>query len=252
MKQEQSEKDFLRRYDARTFDRPNCTVDTAIFTVREGRLHVLIVRRDEHPYKGAWALVGGFVDIAGDSDLEGTARRKLKEKTGVDTPYLEQYGTVGNSTRDPRGWSITTVYFALIPTDGLPLNQAGHTARWAAVEGTGIKEPLAFDHAEILTGCLRRLRGKVLYTSLPVHLMPPSFSLGELQRVYELILDARLEHKSFRRRILGAGILEETGEFRREAKRPAQLYRLKEKLGTHFFMRNLEGPGCAFQKGEPA
>jgi ADP-ribose pyrophosphatase YjhB (NUDIX family) len=242
MNNREAEADFLRAYDPKVFDRPNCSVDTAIFTVMNFGLHILIVKRDAHPFKDCWALVGGFVDIAGDIDLESTARRKLKEKTGVSTPYLEQFGTVGNNLRDPRGWSITTVYFALISPRGLKLTpgEGASQIKWSRINATGINETLAFDHADLLLGCLRRLRDKVLYTSLPVHLMPPSFTLGELQKVYELILDSKLEHKAFRRRMFNADILEETGEFRHESKRPAQLYRAKEKLGTHFFMRTLE------------
>ncbi len=243
----QTEADFLREYDPRAFDRPNCTVDMCIFTIRDAALHVLLVRRENHPFKDCWALAGGFVDIAADEDLEATARRKLLEKTGVSAPYLEQFGTIGNRTRDPRGWSITTVYFALVSPDA-PQHRPGEDSgriRWSRVEGLGIVERLAFDHAELLAGCLRRLRDKVLYTSLPVHLMPDVFTLGELQRIYEGILGCRLEHKSFRRRMVNSGILEETGEFRHEAKRPAQLYRLKERLRTHFFLRNLEGPNLS-------
>jgi ADP-ribose pyrophosphatase YjhB (NUDIX family) len=243
MNNRQSENDFLQGYDPKIFERPNCTVDIAIFTVRDSGLHALLVRRDAHPFMDSWALVGGFIDIAGDADLESAARRKLLEKTGVSTPYLEQFGTVGNSTRDPRGWSITTVYFALLPSEAVILTpgEGAPQIKWSKVNGAAVAEDLAFDHAELLAGCLRRLRDKALYTSLPVHLMPGSFTLGELQKVYERILDAKLEHKAFRRRMFKAGILEETGEYKHAAKRPAQLYRSKEHLNTHFFLRNLEG-----------
>jgi ADP-ribose pyrophosphatase YjhB (NUDIX family) len=239
----QGENDFLHRYDPKIFDRPNCTVDIAIFTVRDSGLHVLLVQRDAHPFKDSWALVGGFIDIAGDVDLESAARRKLLEKTGVSAPYLEQFGTVGNRKRDPRGWSITTVYFALISSEEVILTPGEGASQigWSRIHGAAVAEDLAFDHAGLLAGCLRRLRDKVLYTSLPVHLMPGAFTLGELQKVYELILGAKLTHKAFRRRMANAGILEETGAYRHEAKRPAQLYRPKEDLNTHFFLRNLEG-----------
>ena len=239
----QSEEDFLKNYDPSAFKRPSTSIDTAIFTVLDGELHVLTVKRAEHPFKDMWSLVGGFIDLEKDNDIEATAKRKLEEKTGVKTPYLEQYGTIGGKKRDPRGWSVTTIYFALIPCHEVKL-QAGKGAvdiKWSKVSGGKVKDKLAFDHAEILAKCTERLRSKVLYTSLPVYLMPADFTLGELQKVYEIILGKKIDHKSFRRRILSTDILEETAEMRHEGKRPAQLYRHKKAPHPHFFVRNIEG-----------
>lgn len=238
----QTEEEFLRDYDSNAFERPNTFVDTAIFTVLDGNLQVLTVKRENHPYRERWSLVGGFIDINKDRDIEATAKRKLEEKTGVKTPYLEQYGSIGNAKRDPRGWSVTNIYFALIPSNKIYL-QASEGAvdiKWSEIRGKKIKDKLAFDHDEILKGCIERLRSKVLYTSLPVHLMPKDFTLRELQTVYETVLDQTLEHKSFRRRILAADILEETSEMNHERGRPAALYRSKTRQ-THFFIRNIEG-----------
>lgn len=224
------------------FQRPNAFVDTVIFTVLGARLRVLTVRRAHPPFKGQWSLVGGFIDVNQDKDIEATAKRKLEEKTGVKTPYLEQYGSVGNAKRDPRGWSVTSIYFALIPHHKVQL-QLGEEAidiKWSEVFNKKVKKQLAFDHAEILRGCVERLRSKVLYTSLPVHLMPKDFTLRKLQTVYETILDQKLEHKSFRRRVLAAHILKETGEISHERGRPATLYRSRTQK-THFFIRNIEG-----------
>lgn len=243
MKPVQTEEEFLQGYDPKEFDRPSATVDTVIFTVIDETLRVLLIKRDEHPFQSRWSLVGGFIDINKDRDVEATALRKLWEKTGVKTPYLEQFGTIGNKKRDPRGWSLTTVYFALIQSDGLLLKQGeGASAiKWAEIEQGRVKDKLAFDHAEILAACAERLRSKTLYSSLPLHLMPPLFTLGELQKVYEIILGSKLEHKSFRRRILSAGVVEETEEYRHEAKRPALLYRARAGHWSHFFVRNIEG-----------
>jgi len=237
------EEDFLRGYDPRVFERPNISVDTVIFTVLDGDLHILVVKRADHPFKDYWSLVGGFIDLQKDDNLEATARRKLEEKTGVKTPYLEQFETIGNKKRDPRGWSVTTVYFALIPNRDIQLQSGKGSVdtKWSRVKGGKVNDKLAFDHAEILARCTQRLRSKVLYTSLPVHLMPKDFTLGELQKVYEIIFGKKLDHKSFRRRIISADILEETGELRYEGKRPAHLYRNKESHQTHFFVRNIEG-----------
>lgn len=239
----QTEEAFLRTYDADFFKKPNTTVDTVIYSIIGDDLHVLLLKRSEHPFQDTWSLVGGFIDITLDSDLEATAMRKLKEKTGVDAPYLEQFGTIGNNTRDPRGWSVTTVYFALIPTQNLSLcvGKGASEIKWSKIVDGKVKEKLAFDHTEILTKCTQRLRNKVLYTSLPVYFLQEDFTLGELQKVYEIILGDKIDHKSFRRRILSADILEETGAMRQDGRRPAHLYKLNRQHGTHFFIRNIEG-----------
>lgn len=243
LKEHKTEKAFLKDYDPNAFDRPSTAVDNVIYTVFDGALHVLVVKRANHPFQSQWSLVGGFVDLDNDVDLEATAKRKLEEKTGVKTPYLEQFCTIGGKDRDPRCWSVTTVYFALLPSEDITL-QAGNGAqdiKWSKVVAGEIKEKMAFDHAKILKECTQRLKNKALYTSLPVHLMPDAFTLNELHTVYEIILDNKMDHKSFRRRILGAGILEETGEMKQTGRRPAALYKQKESDETFFFVRNIEG-----------
>ncbi|BAQ64898.1 NrtR DNA-binding winged helix domain-containing protein [Geminocystis sp. NIES-3709] len=238
-----SEVEFLDNYDPTIFDRPSTSVDTVIFTVFAQQLQVLLVKRANYPFKNQWTLVGGFIDLDNDHTLEDTARRKLEEKTGVKTPYLEQCFTIGNKQRDPRGWSVTTVYFALLPYHNITLT-AGKGAidiKWSPIIKDQVLESLAFDHSEILRLAIERLRNKVLYTSLPAYLMSEKFTLGDLQKVYEVILDRILETKSFRRRIAKADILEETTEMRQDAKRPAKLYRLKDNIDTYFFLRNIEG-----------
>jgi 8-oxo-dGTP diphosphatase len=237
-----SEAEFLADYDTSRFERPNVSVDAVILTVIDDALHVLTLKRDEHPAKGSWSLVGGYVDIHADQDLAATAKRKLEEKTGVKTPYIEQFGAVGNGSRDPRGWSVTVVYYALISAANVHL-QAGKGAteiRWARVVDGKVEEELAFDHASLLLECVKRLKSKVLYTSLPVYLMPHEFTLGELQRVYEIILNDSLDHKSFRRRMLAVELLEESGNMRSEGTRPAKLYVVKQGLEPHFFTRTME------------
>ncbi|WP_342597018.1 NUDIX domain-containing protein [Cyanobacterium aponinum UTEX 3222] len=244
-----SETEFFKNYDPSKFDRPSTSVDTVIFTVFDLALQVLLVKRGEYPFKNQWTLVGGFIDLENDQTLEDTAKRKLEEKTGVKTPYLEQCFTIGNKIRDPRGWSVTTVYFALLPSENIQLktnsdditSSSVNAVKWSPIKNNKIKESLAFDHNYILEKAIERLRNKVLYTSLPAYLMPEKFTLRDLQTVYEIILDRTLESKSFRRRIERANILEPTGETRQDVKRPAQLYRLKENIDTYFFLRNIEG-----------
>jgi len=238
-----TEKQFLKEYNPNDFDRPSTAVDSVIYSVFDDALHVLLMKRANHPFIDKWSLVGGYVDLENDEDIIDTAKRKLLEKTGVKTPYLEQFKTIGNKTRDPRGWSVTTVYFALLPSDNIVL-EAGKGAKdikWSKVVDGKVKDKLAFDHGKILKGCTKRLRDKVLYTSLPIHLMPKKFTLKALQSVYEVIIDNKIDHKSFRRRILNADVLEETGEMQETGRRPAMLYKQKDSKQTFFFVRNLEG-----------
>ncbi len=239
---QKEECDYLESYNAKDFDRPSTSVDNVIYTIINNALHVLIVKRSNHPFKDQWALVGGFVDLNTDNNLEMTAKRKLKEKTGVNTPYLEQFSTIGNKDRDPRGWSVTTVYFALLPSENITLNvgKGANDIKWAKIDNGKISETLAFDHSEILRECTQRLRSKALYTSLPLYLMPEKFTLHELQEVYHAVLSSKMDPKSFRRRMLTTDLLEETAEMRQTGRRPAMLYRVKNDQ-PFFFTRTIEG-----------
>jgi len=200
---------------------------------------VLLVQRPrlaDEPFPGLWALPGGFVDIDRDPDLESCALRKLREKTGVASPYLEQLGSWGNAKRDPRGWSATHAYFALIPHE-----RPASDAQWFPVGESGVKTKLAFDHAEILAAAIARLRSKVEYTSLPAFLLPREFTLTELQRAYEIVLGRGLEKSAFRTRVLAAGLVEPVDKLRAGPNRPAQVYRLSNPRRPVFFARSLGG-----------
>ena len=224
------------------FERPLTGVDLVIFSVRDGRLCVLLTQRPDapdEPYPGRWALPGGFVDVAQDATLEACARRKLREKTGLPSPYLEQLGGWGGRERDPRGWSATHVYFALVAADGPEPRAGGYAAdaRWHPLRDHGVAERLAFDHAEILAAAVERLRGKVEYTSLPAFLLPEEFTLSELQDAYETVLGRPLNKSAFRTRVRDAGLIVEVPRQRGGANRPAQLYRLKDRKRPVFFPR---------------
>lgn len=240
-----SEKDFLKKYNIHDFDIPIVSVDMTIFTIKDESLQVLLVKRAEHPELGKWALPGGFVDLNKDQNLDDTARRKLQEKTGVTTPYLEQVETIGNVERDPRGWSVTIIYFALIANEELRLHtsESSEQVCWVPLSQIHNKSSykLAFDHQKILDTCHHRLKNKVHYTSLPVNLLPAEFTLTELQRTFEIILGSSIEKKSFRRRIEDANILEETGNMQSGSNRPAKYYRVKPDCENYCFARNIEG-----------
>jgi len=230
------------------FERPLATVDLVIFTVRADALCALLIRRPRHPdepFPGRWALPGGFIDVERDDSLEACARRKLREKTGVATPYLEQLGSWGGRKRDPRGWSVTNVYFALLPHAGIePVAGANALeARWLPITDDGVGERLAFDHDEILAAAIERLRGKVEYTSLPAFLLPDEFTLPELQRAYEIVLGRPVEKSAFRTRILATDLLTEVPRQRTGPNRPAQLYRLKDRDTPIFFPRTFSPRG---------
>jgi 8-oxo-dGTP diphosphatase len=224
------------------YERPLVTVDVVILTLRNDQLQVLLMKRGADPFRGAWALPGGYIHPGEDADLDAAARRILLAKAGIKTPYLEQLQGFGDARRDPRGWTATFAYFALIASETLVLKQGANAEEvaWWDVTGRRVKAPLAFDHAEILAGAVTRLRNKVEYTSLPVHLLPPKFTLTDLQRVYEQILGRRMDKSAFRKRMVEADFLEPVpGEMRLASNRPAQLYRIKRGLATIFFDRTI-------------
>jgi 8-oxo-dGTP diphosphatase len=207
------------------YPRPAVTVDVVIFTLREGDLQVLLVRRKSPPFQGMWAIPGGFIRI--DESLEEAALRELEEETGVRDVYLEQLYTFGDPDRDPRGRVITVAYFALVPADAV-YPHAGSDAAEARWWSMYHLPPLAFDHDKILAYALQRLRYKLEYTAVGFELLPETFTLSELQAAYEVILGEKLDKRNFRRKILSAGILEETGEYRTGEGRPAKLYRFRD------------------------
>ncbi|WP_033338207.1 NUDIX hydrolase [Catenuloplanes japonicus] len=201
------------------------TVDLVLLTIRAGALHVLLIRRGIPPFKGRWALPGGFV-LSGE-DLEDAARRELREETGLDPTagHLEQLGTYGTPDRDPRGRVFTVAYLALLPD--LPAPVAGSDAAgadWLAIEGL---EDLAFDHDRILADGVERARAKLEYTPLATAFCPPEFTIAELRGVYETVWRARIDARNFHRKVTGAdGFVEATGQsVTRERGRPAQLFR---------------------------
>jgi len=219
-----TEEEYLKAYQISDYPVPLTTVDTVIFCVKEGWLHVLLVSRSEHPYKGKWALPGGFINLESDANIKATAFRKLNEKTGLASPYLEQVCTVGNTKRDKRGWSLTVLYFALVSYIPLEDNTAVEQNRWMPLS-RALEMDLAFDHKKLLTLATNRLRTKTRYSALPLQLMPDEFTLSELQEMFEIVLEAKLERKSFRRRFLASGLLIETGRQKPTSRRPAALYR---------------------------
>lgn len=205
---------------------PLVTADIALFTIHDSSLRVLLVRRANAPELGGWALPGGVLKPDEDRSLDDTARRVLSGKTHVDVPFLEQVATFSGPDRDPRGWSLSVLYYALLPRDQASAVAGAKTEAigWANAFAPG--RVLAFDHAQLLATALTRLRDKVERAALPLHLLPERFTLTELQRTCEVILGRPLDKSAFRRRLKDEpGLVELEGEFMRGAQRPAQLYR---------------------------
>lgn len=206
------------------YPHPAVTVDIVIFTIRDDQLKLLLIRRAGEPYQGKWALPGGF--IAMDEDLEQSARRELEEETGVAGVYLEQLYTFGKPDRDPRERVITVAYYALIPSDKLQL-RAASDAEAVGWFGMGELPELAFDHPEIVAMAHERLVAKLEYSTIAFQFLGETFTLSELQSVYEIIQREPLDKRNFRKWVLAMEQIEETGEERRDGPhRPAKLYRV--------------------------
>lgn len=199
------------------------TVDCVVFGFDEGDLKLLLVERDIPPFEGRWALPGGFVRP--DETLESAARRELSEKTGLSRVYLEQLYTFGDIDRDPRARVVTVAYYALVRAggEGLRATTDARSAAWFPVR----KVPsLAFDHDRIASVALERLKGKVRYQPIGFELLPSKFTLSSLQHLYEAILEAPLDKRNFRKKILADGLLLPLPETERGvAHRAARFYR---------------------------
>ncbi|MGH9938026.1 MAG: NUDIX hydrolase [Blastocatellia bacterium] len=208
------------------YPQPSVTVDLVIFTIAEDDLKVLLIRRGQEPFKGRWALPGGFVEI-GES-LEQAAARELKEEVGVTNVYLEQLYTFGDPKRDPRGRVISVAYFALVDAERQRIVAASDAAeaKWHSVFDA---PKLAFDHGKILDCAVWRLRNKIEWTTVGYELLPKKFTLSELQRVYEIILQRPVDKRNFRKKILAQGQIIELNETRSDvAHRPARLYSFRK------------------------
>jgi 8-oxo-dGTP diphosphatase len=222
------------------YERPALTVDCAVFGLDEEELKVLLIRRDIEPFQGRWALPGGFVRI--DETLDDAARRELAEETGVSRVFLEQLYSFGALDRDPRERVVSVAYFALVNLADHRI-KASTDARDAAWFGALDLPALAFDHDEIVERALSRLRGKVRYQPVGFELLPPKFTLTQLQRLYEKVLDRPLDKRNFRKKVLSMELLTELDEVEQDvAHRAAKLYRFDKKR-----YRELEKEGFTFE-----
>jgi len=208
--------------------RPSVTVDCVVFglDLEAADLKILLIQRKRDPFAGLWAFPGGFVEE--HETLEESAKRELQEETGIARLYLEQLYSFGDPGRDPRGHTVTVAYYALVKlSDHAP--KAADDAK--AVDWFSVSKPptLAFDHDMILATAVARLRAKVRYQPIGFELLPAKFTLSQLQRLYEIVLERPLDKRNFRKKILGMGLLIDLEETQKDvAHRAAQLYRFDE------------------------
>lgn len=203
-------------------DRPAVTVDCVVFGYDDERLKLLLIERRDEPFRGRWALPGGFV--RGDESLEAAALRELREETGITEVYLEQLYTFGAPGRDPRGRVISIAYYALLRPSLHTLAASTDAVRAAWFRVAELPD-LAFDHAAITRVALRRLQAKVRYEPIGFELLPSRFTLSELQTLYEALLERPLDKRNFRKKILAMGVLKPLTEQRKGVGRSARLFR---------------------------
>ncbi len=211
------------------YPRPALAVDCVVFGVdlADRELEVLLIRRDLEPYRGRWALPGGFVRVT--ETLEEAARRELEEETGLRRVFLEQLFTFGDLDRDPRERVVSVAWYALVKLSDHKVRAATDAAEAAWFSVADLPK-LAFDHARIVDMGLARLRGKVRYQPIGFELLPPKFTLTELQRLYEVILERPLDKRNFRKKILAMEVLTDLEEVQQDVRhRAARLYSFDRK-----------------------
>ena len=222
------------------YPRPALTVDCVVFGLDHNDIKVLLIRRGINPFKGEWALPGGFVNL--DEGLEEAAIRELQEETGLHHVYLEQLYTFGKPSRDPRERVVSVAYYALVQLAEqkiLPSTDASDAA-WFALDDL---PNLAFDHNAIFDKAHNRLKAKVRYQPIGFELLPKKFTLSKLQQLYENILDQKLDKRNFRKKILAMGLLTELNEVEQDvAHRAARLYQFNQEA-----YKNLTKSGFVFQ-----
>ncbi|WP_156455094.1 NUDIX domain-containing protein [Janthinobacterium sp. B9-8] len=221
------------------YTNPLFTVDSVLFTVENEQLLVLLVKRAQAPFIGYWGLPGGFIDTIQDQNTDATARRKLQAKTGLNPGYLEQLQVISGPARDPRGFSVTLAYFALVAYQAVsPQITSVESASWVNYKELPSLE-LAFDHLHIIEAARLRLQQKTLYSMTPVFCLPTQFTIAQLKSVIETIIEKPVQRKSLMRRVEASNIFDISEEKTPSGGRMAQLYRLKPGADYVNFERNL-------------
>lgn len=240
-----TEKEFLDSYQITDYERPSVTVDNLLFVIdeiesdnirklKEKRLQVLLVKRDEHPFIDKWSLPGTFVRL--NETLEEASIRCLEVKARLENVYLEQLYTFGDITRDPRTRVLSVSYMGLVDKKSTIIKDTSNNTCWFTVkkDETGIvldnedgiviqNKDLAFDHGKIISYGLTRMKNKLEYTDIAFSMLSEKFTLAELQQVYEVILNKKLTKANFQRKIKDK--VTELPEYKTGGFRPAKLYK---------------------------
>ncbi len=202
------------------YPHPAVTTDCVIFSFNGTQLQVLLIERGIEPFKGRWALPGGFVRI--EESAEECARRELREETGVTNCFMEQLQAFSAVDRDPRERVITIAYYALVKQQEVQGGDDAARARWVAIDDV---PPLAFDHDHILRVALARLRQAIHFKPIGFELLPEQFTMRQLQQLYEAILDVHFDRRHFHKKMMHLGLLTATdATIRQSPKRDAILY----------------------------
>ena len=203
------------------YPHPALTTDIAVFTLREGRLCVLLIERAEEPYAGAWALPGGFLRM--DETLDACARRELMEETGVEASVLFPFANYSEPDRDPRERVISAAYLALMPFDQMSPRADSDAAavQWAHLDDL---PQLAFDHADIVDGAQKALRSRCEAFEILFGLLPAKFTLSAFQGAYEAVMGEAADRRNLHKAVLASGLVSETGEMSQGRHRPARLF----------------------------
>ena len=189
------------------YPRPAVTTDCVIFGYDGKELKVLLIERGIEPFKGCWAFPGGFLNM--DEDALAGARRELKEETGLENAFIEQFHTFSEPGRDPRGRVITIAHYALVKIQEVEGGDDAAQARWFSIDEV---PPLAFDHNRILRMAISRLKERIHFEPVGFELLPDVFTMPQLQNLYEAILEVHFDRRNFASKMLKLGILEDTGD----------------------------------------
>ena len=215
------------------------SIDCVILGFDEGELKVLLIERNAEPFKDWWALPGYFVKE--DEGLDEGAARILYELTGLRDILIEQFHTFGDIGRHPQGRVITIAYYAIIRLDGQndvrPVSSYARKAFWHPVNDL---PKLAFDHSEIFEKSIEKIRRRISYQPIAFELLPEKFTLSQLQHVYEVIMNKKLDKRNFRKKMLNYDILKELDEKQRGVSyRAAKLYKFDKRKYAKLFQKEL-------------
>lgn len=203
-------------------------VDCMIFSVIDGKLNILLVRRDFEPEKGKWSLIGGFVNE--NESVDNAARRVLKELTGIENAFIRQTGTFGEVKRDPGARVVSVAYYALVNIQDINSPQDSPKGEWKEV---GNLPELGFDHPEMIHRALAEMRKKILEEALAFNLLPELFTLTQLQTLVESVMGRKLDKRNFRKRVTELPGLFMTDQIdKQSSKRGARLFRYCNPRGT--------------------